>query len=103
VTSISLTAGDWDVFGNITVSGSGAGNVQAVVGWVSLTSATIPDFSLTSVVYQPTAVAEDVVGLSTPYFKASLSSTTTVYLSARSTFPAGTANACGGIYAIRRR
>jgi hypothetical protein len=102
VTSISLTAGDWDVFGNITtIVNLGTGNTFV---WCSLTSATLPDASLyniASVIGGTTALG--TVGLNTPFLRVNVSTTTTVYLSVQCGFPSGTASACGGIYARRRR
>jgi hypothetical protein len=96
VTSISLTAGDWDVYGNVYVAGSAINFVQA---WCSLSSATPPDNSLTNIA---TATAVGQQGINTPFFSDSVSSTTTVYLSVKANF-SSTATACGGIYARRRR
>ena len=42
VTSITLTAGDWDVFGTVCTT-AGAGTLTSrVAGWISTTSATFP-------------------------------------------------------------
>ncbi len=97
LTSISLTAGDWDVFGNIHASAS---TITQGTVWISLTSATEPDLSLLNTVL-PLA-ASSVLGISAPYFRASLAATTTIYLSAAFT-STGTNNCCGGIYARRVR
>jgi hypothetical protein len=100
VTSISLTAGDWDVFGNVVIS-SGATGILYSYGWVSTTSATQPDGSLAAGMYIVPAVTAQMA-TPVPFARLSLSTTTTVYLSAVSSFT-GTASACGGIYARRRR
>jgi hypothetical protein len=42
-------------------------------------------------------------GLGAPYFRASISTTTTVYLSGQVALAAGTCVMCGGIYARRVR
>lgn len=101
VTSLSLTAGDWDVFGNVTISSSATGLLNGY-GWISLTSATLPDASLVSGSYVSPAVTAQIA-VSVPFVRVSIASTTTVYLSAVSQFGVGTASACGGIYARRSR
>jgi hypothetical protein len=99
VTSISLTAGDWDVTGNVTVTGS-SGVLTNVTVWGSSTSATLPDAStscsLTSTVFTQ-------FGAAIPRFRFRSVSTTTVYLSVQASFATGTATACGTIYARRVR
>lgn len=98
VTSISLTAGDWDVFGNIAFAVSGA--CTSLGGWISSTSATQPDFSLRNLLTSATAVASS--GFTVPQLRFSLAATTTIYLSAQAAFTTSTVTACGGIYARRR-
>lgn len=98
LTSISLTAGDWDVFGNIradfTVTGS------EFDGWISSTSATLPDASLRNII---SGGAFGVVGFNAPVLRFSLSGTTTIFISGFAVFGAGTAKLSGGLYARRRR
>lgn len=94
ITSISLTAGDWDVWGNAyfnTLNGT------QLVSWISLTSATQPDNSLLSFSFNAI-----VSGAPVPPLRVNVSTTTTVFLSANIIFVSGTAQACGGIYARRR-
>lgn len=97
VTSISLTAGNWLINGNIFFQGSG-GNMTQNAAWISASSATVPDQSL----YNSTNTAgASLWALSAPTFTLSISVTTTIYLTGRVVFGAATATACGGIYAIR--
>ena len=99
ITSISLTAGDWDVFGNVYIIFSVTGT--AAVGWISTTSATLPDGPLFSGI--SVNAASIVAGApAIPFVRLSLAGTTTVYLSA---YGAGTVtiNGSGGIYARRVR
>jgi hypothetical protein len=100
VTSISLTAGDWMVWGNVGFNSSSP--ATAMIGWISSTSATTPDLSLYNGIFQATGTT-NTFGTSTPSLRFSLSGTTTIYLSAQATFSAGTTKACGGIYARRVR
>lgn len=99
VTSISLTAGDWDVFGNVTITPTVS--MTSFGCWISFTSATLPDFALDTGTNVPGGMGQS--GAAAPFFRASLASTTTVYLSTMVDFGAGTAKACGGLYARRVR
>jgi len=98
VTSISLTAGDWDVWGNISLTANIA--MSSGFGWISTTSATTPDVSLYVGLSNQNA---PFMGFSVPSQRFSFSTTTTVYLSTQCSFASGTGSACGGIYARRRR
>lgn len=98
ITSISLTAGDWDLWGNTGFAVSGG--ATALAGWISSTSATLPDGSLISTI---TAAAIASNTFCVPYVRMSLSGTTTIYLSCRAVFGAGTVTAFGGIFARRVR
>jgi hypothetical protein len=98
MTSISLTAGDWDVWGNITfVASVGMTNF---LNWISSSSATLPDNSLYN---QLVVGVSSGLGMNAPSRRFSLSSTTTIYISAYVSFASGTAVASGGLYARRRR
>lgn len=99
VTSISLTAGDWDVYGNVFFAPSVG--FSAITCWASLTSVTSPDQSLRNQISYSTAIIL-TSGINIPYLRVNVSSTTTVYLSANAIFASGTGTACGGIYARRR-
>jgi hypothetical protein len=99
VTSISLTAGDWDVWGNVTTV-TPVTSMNDFSCWISATSATLPDASLYSLVDNTSALMLNA-GLSAPYRRFSLASTTTVYLSCELGGASGTGSACGGIYARR--
>ena len=94
LTSIALTAGDWDVYGNLTPASSG-GSLTQVTGWCSTTSATLPAAPLYNTIITSGTI-------STPYFRANISSTTTVYLSG-SVGGTGTLTCTGQIYARRVR
>ena|SRR6185312_3103461 len=97
LTSISLTAGDWDVWGNIRLASTGL-NAAADV-WISTTSATLPDASLRNGI----VVTHTAVALSAPTVRLSLSGTTTVYISAQITITSGTSTQCGTLSARRVR
>jgi len=99
VTSISLTAGDWDVWGNLTMV-SPATTTSGFYSWISSTSATAPDSSLYTLT---TGALTSTVGQCAPQKTFQLASTTTIYISTYIAAASGTGTVCGGIYARRRR
>lgn len=101
ITSISLTAGDWDISGNVSMIFTSTAGIGWA--WSSTTSATLPDASLYSGLEFNGGSAQGVGGITIPPLRLSLAVTTTVYLSVQPEFAAGTATGCGGIYARRRR
>jgi hypothetical protein len=85
ITSISLTAGDWDVWGvllNIPASGS---ILSQFIGWVSTTSATNPATANGGAINRRAFVwpADAVEYLPVGMRRISVGSTTTVYLGCR--------------------
>ena len=107
VTSISLTAGHWLVFGNVDFTGDATTRVYLFRGWTSATSATIPAGNLyNSLGYVGAGsviFANGHTGFSIPTLSYKLSTTTTIYLSATADFDITSASVAGGIYAIRVR
>lgn len=101
VTSISLTAGDWDIFGNAYMNNNSVVQTKVAV-WISVTSATLPDVSLIADFQTSTGVFA-IGGFSAPTIPLNITSTTTVYLEALSVFSAGPTTVCGAIYARRVR
>lgn len=104
VTSISLTAGDWDVFGNVFVHGTSTTNFNTMAGCANTSSAT---YDATRGFYHVAApfvpgVAFDI-GFAIPQNRLSIASTTTVYLVANASFSASTLSAYGFIGARRVR
>jgi len=101
LTSISLTAGDWNVWGNATFSNSGtASNFQ--VG-ISSTSATFPDPSFVAGMSFSTFAMTGAFQACAPQQRISLSGTTTIYIVVQANFNTGAVTACGGVYARRIR
>ena len=100
LTGINLTAGDWDVWGNIYFNTSGANN-QIVAG-ISGTSATLPDNSLCSFI---TSSTNDLlaIGVNAPQQRISLSGNATYYMVGFVAVGSGSTEMSGGIYARRRR
>jgi hypothetical protein len=102
VTSISLTAGDWDVEGNVNLVAAGA-TVTAMSAGISDTSITVPVDG--SEVYngQQSTVASFTGSITMPRKRISLAATTTIYLVTKATFSAGGISAFGSINARRVR
>lgn len=101
VTSISLTAGDWDVTGMMSF-GYDAATVTDVLAGTSSTSAFLITANSAGGLRQFTTVTgSDAFALPTVRF--SLSTTTTIYLPAYASFSAGSVTATGVIRARRIR
>ena len=102
VTSISLTAGDWDVEGwvNITFSTNGI----LAIGGISTTSATLPatTYAGVTVLARHTSTLQSMT-LPTGGARVLIAATTTVYLVAQAQFSTGTCAVQGTIRARRRR
>lgn len=106
VTTISLTAGDWDVSGIINFTFTNATSVNTCYGTLNSGSLAMPDDG--TMVYGfcfYSGVANTFgAGLRIPSMRFSLNATTTIYLVAKSLFsPAGAAKAFGSIFARRIR
>lgn len=102
VTSIALTAGDWDVEGNVNFAATTA-TATGATGGISATSATLPTDG--SEVYSglQTTLLSDTNSVTMPRKRINVSANTTVYLVAKATFSAGTVSAFGSINARRVR
>lgn len=96
LTSITLSAGDWDVWGNIYISPGGT--IAFSYNWISLTSATLPDTSLVSLMG---VSSTNAVGVTVPPLVVNVSGSTIVYISTKTSFSVS-ATFHGGIYARRR-
>lgn len=105
ITSISLPAGDWEVSGNVVFTANAATTATVFQAAISSTSATLPT--------APGAGALSVLGVSvgaggteptlpTGVTRIVLTTTTTIYLVAQSTFAVNTMSAYGYIQAWRR-
>ena len=105
ITNISLTAGDWDVCGEVWVS-IGTGTSTGVIGAINSVSATLPVTSAigtarTTINTTLNASAMDVVPLRS--CRISLAATTVYYLVVYVGFGSGTVTATGNIWARRAR
>jgi hypothetical protein len=99
-TSVSLTAGDWDVRGVVKFTPAGTTNPAGVIAGISTTSATVgtddttQGFNLTFATGTPIRIA-------TPVVRINVSSTTTVYLVGLGIFTVST-ETCDGYIRARR-
>jgi hypothetical protein len=110
VTSMSVTAGDWDVFASVDFNPAATTSITQLIESISLTSATLatqpggaglgPDPNDT---WSQVAAANN--GLINMYSQTTLliSATTTVYLVAQATFTVAGMTAYGTLTARRRR
>lgn len=104
LTSISLTAGDWDVSANMTAI-IGTSNMTAWRMGITSTSGNsgtgFNDGDNTAFAYPPTAII--AVSACVPVFRVSISATTTYYLKYFATYASGNPQATGRISARRVR
>lgn len=102
VTSISLSAGYWLVYGNVSFIPAATTNSTQFLAWGSATSASLPDSSLyNSNISAPNVTGANPLGFDIPFKALNISATTTYYLSCRATFTVSTMRAAGQIYAVR--
>jgi hypothetical protein len=104
VTSISLTAGDWDVWGNVWYVPAGTTTLSVVMGGVNTTSATFQGGTTGNTTQnQCNSAAGQNASAIAPMQRINVSATTTVYLLANAAFSVSTCTASGTINARRRR
>ena len=100
VTSISLTAGDWDVSGVVQVNPAGTTTSNALLTGISTTSGSLGGLGNLSQL-QVSFVTGGTLDLATPVVRLSLASTTPVFLTVQFNFSVSTATA-GGVIRARR-
>lgn len=108
VTSLSLTAGDWDCAGNVHFAGSATTVTTDMFVWVSTTSATLPtepNHGASARLQAGSGLSYTNVGVSMPVgnLRVSIASTTTVFLTAWSQFTTSTEFAYGTLRCRRAR
>jgi hypothetical protein len=100
ITSVSLTAGDWDVSGNVQYTTSA---VTGTAFWASISTVSGTNGGLGALInFQFTSSGLNTF-LPTPVVRISVASTTTVYLVGEINFASGTASGSGIIRARRVR
>ncbi|WP_155122875.1 beta strand repeat-containing protein [Burkholderia ubonensis] len=102
ITSVPLTAGDWDVTGGVFFNPAGSTTTSGVNAWVSSTSATFPANGHYSA-FNFSSPAGAGNGIPTTVERFSLAANTTVFLSAAANFAVSTMTATGFIRARRVR
>lgn len=107
LTSISLTAGDWDVSGQSGFSTDATTNVVRLVTNIGTTVALDNDRPTTGLIYAPGSVlntpTNGTVILPIQTHRISLAATTTIYLTVSATFTVAATAAFGAISARRAR
>ncbi len=113
IASVSLTAGDWDVFGMVAFNAGGTGTLSVFGGAIGTTSATLPSIDTVAVpsttgqvrVLRSATSVTNVDDYTMPSMQSrvSLSGTTTYYLMAHATFAVATPSIYGSIVARRIR
>ena len=106
ITSISLTAGDWDIFGSVGINMLSTTNFTAIAGGIN----TVTD-TLNSLYEEETrfafgaagVVPNNVISFAFPTTRVSIASTTTYYLIGYASFTVSTATTFGRITARRAR
>ncbi len=106
ITSISLTAGDWDVWGNIIFAEATGTVATTIISAISTTNNALPTITGGTDAIQlndASQAASSLIGQSTGTLRVSLSGTTTYYLIAQASFTVSTMTAYGFIGARRSR
>lgn len=105
ITSISLTAGDWDVFGSVSFLPTASTSVTSLVGSLSLTTAALSSpyvFNDRSAAFVSGGTSP-LAGYNLGRLRVNVSSTTSVFLVAVAAFTASTLGGFGFINARRVR
>lgn len=101
VTSISLTAGDWDVWGIVTFNPNAATAITGMRAWINTTSATAPTLPAGGAYVIINGAFSAGQSIPAGQMRISVNATTTVYLATRSDFNTNT-NAAYGFIGARR-
>lgn len=102
ITSVNLTAGDWDIWGTVRFVPAGSTTVSEVLQGMNTTTNVFPTGFLDYTALQIPSAAGKALVMPTPTIRASLAGPTTYYLIAQSTFAVSTL-AAGGVLNARRR
>ena len=101
-TSLSLTAGDWDVWGAVVFVPNAGTTIQSISAGASTTSATQPPLGSYSLLNASFNTANNQV-LASPVVRVNVASTTTVFMVGQTSFGVSTMTCNGYISARRRR
>lgn len=105
VTTVSLTAGDWECSGNVAFTPNGATLQTQIAGWISSTSAAVPTApnNGSEALFSLSLGAGAVTVLPVGSIRFSLAGTTTIYLTGFSTFTVSSNSVYGHIHCRRMR
>jgi hypothetical protein len=106
ITSISLTAGDWDVYGIVGINCAATTNFTAIAGGINTVTDTLNSAYEEEARFSYGAtglVPNNVITFTFPTTRVSIASTTTYYLIGYASFSISTATAFGRITARRMR
>lgn len=104
ITSISLTAGDWDVWGNVCLNPAGGTVIQAIEAAINTTTDASPTPPNGGAVSNISGLSTtSTISIASGVMRLSLSGTTTVYLIGQSAFTVSTMTGFGYIGARRVR
>lgn len=106
LTSISLTAGDWDVFGVVVFGGAAGTNFTQMYAQISSGSAAFGDASSQISQQYPAGMVPGVnntIGMALPTTRISIASTTSIFCTVQATFTVSTAYVIGRLSARRVR
>ena len=104
ITSVSLTDGDWQCDGEIDFHPAGTTTATQYDGWISTSSASTPAAPNNGAFYESNGLsyaAGAFIAFPTGSIRENVSTTTTVFLSEKSTFAVST-NSAGGFLGCRR-
>lgn len=101
ITSVSLTAGDWNCWGNVAFTNGGTTVTTQSTGSINTTSATMNTLQFAN--SSPPSTAGLNIAFAVPMVRQLLASTTTVYLVANNVFATSTSAAYGRIDCRRMR
>ena len=105
VAGVSITAGDWDVWGEVCFLPGATTSITQLAAGINTTTNVLPAANAgliqsTYTAFVPTAIPQCFV---TPVKRISIAASTTHYLVAQAAFTVSTMSAFGTIYARRRR
>lgn len=106
ITSVSLTAGDWDCTGVVSFAFTATTSYQILSGAITTVSNTLPNVNsggFSTFTAPPTAPGGNTTALPIATVRMNVSGTTTVFLESMGFFSASTLTTWGGIYCRRQR
>lgn len=103
VTSISLTAGDWDVSANVEFDPAVTTVIQSGAVGINTVSATLPASPMKTITETNNTIANLLITALAPTTRVNISATTMVYIVANAAFTISTCTATGYIRARRVR